>query len=487
MSNLIPVTIFTNGGIVSPGDLRKISMSAHQAGADYLYVGNRQELRFYVHDSKLKDLADRLDTIDVHYLFGEGNEYNIVTSGVVKDILKTKIWLTEGYYRDVVESFEVQPLLPVNIVDPDQYAVPLFTGWVNYIASTEEDFWYVYLNIPQNKISDWLPVMVNSEHIPSLTDVIEKAVRRHTSLAVDLVMSEVYQKDHWNFKNVERLPKIPDYHYFSQEGFHPMGEKYWLGMFSKSNKFSINALDAFAVAALDTNIGSLYVTPWDSIMIKNISESNISIWEDVLGVHNINTGHAAIDLCWNCNEWDESAFALRQKISHLLSEQDARCEGMIIGVNTPANDSFYSITIKEEGLFTLFGKKYFSRFHIKYKESFNPNDPKVKPFMDHIPEKELPSFIHYLMESFYKNKKEKKSGNVPVQSVNKSSKISKYPIYQCNYCLTQYDPEYGDELNGIQKGVSFDQLPDNYCCSVCEAGKNEFSLLKKESTVVSNA
>ena len=42
MSNVISVEVYTNGGIVSPGELRKIAMLAQQFGAGYLQLGNRQ-------------------------------------------------------------------------------------------------------------------------------------------------------------------------------------------------------------------------------------------------------------------------------------------------------------------------------------------------------------------------------------------------------------------------------------------------------------
>ncbi|MCU0415852.1 MAG: rubredoxin [Cytophagaceae bacterium] len=486
MSTNIPITVFTNGGIVSPGDLRKIAMAAHQSGAEDIYIGNRQELRFYTSKAAVDALSDRLSSLNVRYAIGETVFKNIVTSAVIKDILKTKIWLTEGYYRDLLESFTFQPAIPINIVDSDQYAVPLFSGTLNFIAAAEEDFWYIFIHAPNHKISDWMPVLINTAQIPFLVERLEPFLMKSSSiLTMEMLMSEVYKSDFWVFKNYEKLPRIPAYHYFRQEGFHSMGEKFWLGVFNKKNRFSITSLDAFAVAALETKIGSFYITPWDSIMVKNISEEHISVWEDVLGLNNINTGHAAVDLCWNCNEWDLGALGLRNKISQILLEQDARCEGMIIGVNTPIHDSFYSINIQEEGLFSLFGKKYFSRYHIRYKESFNPNDPTVKPFMDHIPEKELPSFIHYLMDSFYKNKREKKNiaitSNAPKGMIPKS----KYIYLECKHCATVYHPQVGDSRSEIPAGVSFDQLPDAYVCSVCSAPKTDFILSSQQIEVLS--
>ncbi len=41
----------------------------------------------------------------------------------------------------------------------------------------------------------------------------------------------------------------------------------------------------------------------------------------------------------------------------------------------------------------------------------------------------------------------------------------------CGYI---YDPEEGDPENGIEGGTSFDDLPNDWVCPTCEAGKEYF-------------
>ena len=47
--------------------------------------------------------------------------------------------------------------------------------------------------------------------------------------------------------------------------------------------------------------------------------------------------------------------------------------------------------------------------------------------------------------------------------------------YRCDICGYVYDPEVGDDAAGVAAGTSFDDLPDDYECPVCGAGKDEFS------------
>jgi len=46
--------------------------------------------------------------------------------------------------------------------------------------------------------------------------------------------------------------------------------------------------------------------------------------------------------------------------------------------------------------------------------------------------------------------------------------------YVCAPCGYEYDPEIGDPDNGIEPGTAFEDLPDDWVCPICGAGKEEF-------------
>lgn len=46
--------------------------------------------------------------------------------------------------------------------------------------------------------------------------------------------------------------------------------------------------------------------------------------------------------------------------------------------------------------------------------------------------------------------------------------------YKCAVCGYIYDPAEGDPVGGIAPGTPFNELPDDYLCPVCSAGKDEF-------------
>ncbi len=46
--------------------------------------------------------------------------------------------------------------------------------------------------------------------------------------------------------------------------------------------------------------------------------------------------------------------------------------------------------------------------------------------------------------------------------------------YECEVCGYEYDPAIGDPENGIPPGTPFEDLPDDWFCPICGAGKEDF-------------
>lgn len=48
--------------------------------------------------------------------------------------------------------------------------------------------------------------------------------------------------------------------------------------------------------------------------------------------------------------------------------------------------------------------------------------------------------------------------------------------YECTQCRYIYNPKYGNEKAGIDKGTKFDDLPEDWVCPVCGEGKEMFEI-----------
>ena len=46
--------------------------------------------------------------------------------------------------------------------------------------------------------------------------------------------------------------------------------------------------------------------------------------------------------------------------------------------------------------------------------------------------------------------------------------------YVCSPCGYVYDPAEGDPDNDIDPNTAFEDLPEDWCCPICGAAKDEF-------------
>ncbi len=46
--------------------------------------------------------------------------------------------------------------------------------------------------------------------------------------------------------------------------------------------------------------------------------------------------------------------------------------------------------------------------------------------------------------------------------------------WQCVICQYVYDPAAGDVEHGIEPGTPFEDIPDDWVCPLCGAGKDSF-------------
>ena len=51
--------------------------------------------------------------------------------------------------------------------------------------------------------------------------------------------------------------------------------------------------------------------------------------------------------------------------------------------------------------------------------------------------------------------------------------------WECIVCGYVYDPKKGDPDNGVDPGTIFEDIPDDWVCPVCGAGKDQFKKLDK--------
>jgi len=48
--------------------------------------------------------------------------------------------------------------------------------------------------------------------------------------------------------------------------------------------------------------------------------------------------------------------------------------------------------------------------------------------------------------------------------------------YVCQLCGYVYKVSKGDPENNVEPETEFDEIPDNWCCPLCGAGKEDFDV-----------
>lgn len=92
---------------------------------------------------------------------------------------------------------------------------------------------------------------------------------------------------------------------------------------------------------------------------------------------------------------------------------------------------------------------------------------------DVLTEEECMTYDYY-----HKVKRGTTPKTAPSYIAEKKEAKPKMAKYECTVCGYIYDPELGDPDSGIKPGTPFEELPDDWVCPVCGAGKDEFKRME---------
>lgn len=491
MKNSFTIKINFTGGIISLGDLMNILAAASLAGVKQVSFGLRQQLFIEVANDDCCKLTDALKSKAIDYEVETDNHPNIVSSYPAEEIFITKTWLSEGVYKDIFDSFDYVPKLKINISDSKQSFTPLLTGNINWVASANQHFWHLFIRFPKtNCIYEW-PDIVYTNDIAAMTKHIETIIFSNRKKFYDtaipngaLLYNIIMHQQQYNVKPAETAVTLPTFMLPYYEGFNRVNDKYWLGIYRRDEKFSIQFLQEVCVLCLTTKIGQMCSTPWKSIIIKGIEEKDRGLWDAILGKHQINVRHAANELNFQVEDDCKEGLALKSFLVNYLQENDVRTFGICIGIKTRRkSEVFSSILVKRKPLFTIAGMGFFHRYDILCAQDFNPNERTGYIFSQNNFKWSLPEQLQRAIISFYTykfNKQEAANKRKPKKE-HLLKEEAAVLVHQCQQCFTVYDATVGEPENNIAPGTLFENLPYGYCCPLCETGKSKFNTINKLS------
>ncbi|GGA87726.1 rubredoxin [Puia dinghuensis] len=480
------VKINLPGGIVAAGELYSIVEAAGRARVEEMQLGSRQQLFCKVADKYGPAFLKELDQAGIFYETENEVHPNIISSYVAEGVFGRSAWVSEGLYKDILGGFDFRPRLKINLVESSQSFVPFFTGHLNFVSSPVNNHWYLVLRQRgSNRLYYW-KAGIYSPEIPRICQLVDECF----PLAGEgedwgQRLAEAVQT-RGGFSEQPLLPalRLPEFRLPYYEGFNRSGNKNWLGIYRREELFPLAFLKDVCLIALQTKVGQLYTTPWKSLLIKDIEEHDVPLWEYVLGKYRMNVRHASNELNWQIEDLCPDGLRLKRYLVRLLDQDDIRTEGLSFSVKTKAGSGLPgSVVIRKQEGIRPDQLKLLDRYSIWHTPDFSPHVRETVLYRKDLEKEHLFPYIVSLCKEFYRLQSERHSPLPSQATAMHAGKEEAAGGWQCCNCLTVYHEQYGDEEQGIAPGTPFAQVASDYACSVCGGSKSEFRPMEKSPAV----
>lgn len=473
------IRAFVKGGFLSPADLLKIMELSKNLGNKYVLFGSRQDIMFPLNNADEQSLEKAFRAINIEYELGSDQSIyqNIVSSYAVVNVVETTNWVKEDTYNVIIDGFEYMPRLKINIVDPVQGLVPLFTGELNFIASKEENYWYLYIRDPRKgQVIECWPKLIYGQDIPKIARELEKIFLEllpFTAEELHMILKNNYVRI--NYKPIQEKLNFPETTFPYYEGLNAMrNNQYWLGLYWRNNQYDIDFMNAACRLCQETNISKINIIPWKAFIIKGIKASDRIRWEKLMGKFGINERHSSLELNWHLPVIDREALELKKFLVRELDQQDISTHGLTFTIKTNRDMFLFTAIVIEKS--TQIGSTPGEHYNILYAKNFNPNNVIHHTYARNVKKEMIPSLLIELSKLYFRQLNPEKENTREVkQEVHVNGFVTSY---QCSNCLTIYDKKYGDPSVNIPAGVAFEELPEDYKCHVCDSSKKYFLPVK---------
>lgn len=399
------VRVFVKGGIISPDKLLKVLTTAKELGSEFIHLGSRQDILFPGKERSETLLETIFRSINASYEVNAFSRQNIVSSYVALDVMPGTKWLGPDKYHSILQSFDFSAKYRINVVDSSQSLVPLFTGNINFIASSTPDYWYLYLRLKQfdNRPAGYHN-LIHSESLATVAKYLNGKELEDAALTLEEIFTWIDRLEPNMIQPDEPLNyPVSNFPYYEGLNREPAG-KYWLGLYWRNNRFTINFLIEVCRRCMQTDVEVICLTPWKSLIIKGISDEFLIGWEKLMGHYGINLRHSSLELNWHLPVLSEEALELKTYLVRALDKQDISTSGLTFTIKT--NDDIYLFT----SVVIEFGKDQPDKFNILYSKDFNPNSAEYLTFVSNVPKNLLPALLIELSVMYYDQIHDSRSG-----------------------------------------------------------------------------
>lgn len=467
--------ILIKGGVTSPGELKDIITMLEAAGLREVFFGSRQDLLFPLQNAK-EEQVEQISKFNTE-IVADRSLQNVVCSYVSADIFDMTHWLKGSTYLYILEGFDHKPKLKINITDPKQRLVPLFSGNLNFIASDHEDYWYLNLQLPHWPKSVYYPVLIYSWDISTMAKAIDQI---YPDIAdIDELFFILNKTLDTNNRTAEKRLEIPYIKFPYYEGMNRMGlDHYWLGLYWRNNRYDLDFLKHLCGFCLNNSIGKICITPWKSFIIKGIKSACRPELERFLGQQGINIRHSQLEMNWHLPVDDMEALELKKFLVLSFDQNDISTYGLTFGIcNETGKRTHFTSVIIEKNTPPTIVRDFSVRptYNVLHFKNFDPNTQEYSVYAQDVDKIELPGLLMELSKHYF----DRLGRALPKQDPPKDGNVDFLKeVYQCSACFTVYDQTYGDAKSQVAAGTPFKDLDEGYTCPVCSAPKSGFEKRK---------
>ncbi|MBB4079153.1 rubredoxin [Lewinella aquimaris] len=467
--------VSVRGGILAPSELLTVIDLARELGLDGIHFGSRQDILFPVRPDQI-DILRKYPRLQVESP-ANGHHANIMCSYVAADIFPSTPWLTSSAYLYILEQFSFPTPLEINLTDPRQRLVPLFTGHLNFVASDEEDYWYLYLKLPGWTEMRTFPALIHGWDLGRVAGSLCAA-----ELPEDLeeVIAIVHENENLNLRDLQRDLAITFRPFPYYEGMNRLDtDHYWLGLYWRNNWYALDFMAAACELCLEHRIGKISITPWKSFIVSGIPDGERLSWEKLLGRFGINARHSSLELNWHLPVADGDALELKRYLVREFDRRDISTYGLTFGISRGSDVPFTSIVIEREELRAGFVDGFVVRplYTLKCARNFDPNTRVYAEYARRVDRSELAELMVEISQLYFDQLNEQLE-QVIESKPQAESQAPGRDVQQCGRCLSVYDPALGEPESEIAPGTPFADLPVGYRCWTCGAEKDSFTTIQ---------
>lgn len=472
------MTFYTHGGRIAFRLLRQLAEEGMVHGNGTLALGNRQEI--VLPQIGLDSLDYMRDIVGARLPEFHPKRPNIVTTRAVASRAQRSAWLGEGSYDAILAGFQSNPAIAVDIVDPLQQSLPLFTGQAHFVATPEPDYWQLYLNVIPEGDRIALSQAIHSEDIASVTGLVHQHFIAHGTLDPTTLQEAIVGLLPGRLRTLGTVPVSHGTGIRPIVGFSrdPQSDRFSLGIPVQLEPLPGPFLIDLALLADRCAITTAHLSPWKSLLVHGIAPSERIHFERLLLRHRINLNPGAWDHV-TLNGWRSPRLAqcardllctLNQALPHAADLSIALVDDVMTLPDTP-------IVIRAKRSTRLFSRfQGAPRFSIFARSRFERNNPTLTPHGRDLPFKALVTNLRLLIEEYGTRDTKATAKLTPQHRVTPPLNA-----YRCAECGSEYSALYGDPLGGIAAGTPFEELPDDWCCPTCEAPAGRFRHVRESA------